>query len=338
VERRPWSPRLLRLTSKLVARLPYAEALEVLAEVGGIAVSLSSGWRIGQAWGQRLQAELAREEAEQKAAARAWSTPGGRQAKQPRMGVALDGAMVHIRDEGWKEFKVGSVYQVALQTRSDERTGDRGEFGHAVQSSYVAHLGGPEVFGWQVWTEAQRRGWQQAADTQVLGDGAAWIWNLQQEHFHASLALVDWYHATEHLGEAKLLLYPEGGAAATHWYNLQEQALYLGHAEDIAQSLRKTAVLSTDTERAEALDKAAAYFSHNRDRMQYQDLRDEGWPIGSGVVESGAKQFKARVTGPGMRWSRTGAQNMLMLRAAILSGQKRFGDLWSRAYENLPPS
>jgi len=161
------------LTSKLVARLPYAEALEVLAEVGGIAVSLSSGWRIGQAWGQRLQAELAREEAEQKAAARAWSTPGGRQAKQPRMGVALDGAMVHIRDEGWKEFKVGSVYQVALQTRSDERTGDRGEFGHAVQSSYVAHLGGPEVFGWQVWTEAQRRGWQQAADTQVLGDGAA---------------------------------------------------------------------------------------------------------------------------------------------------------------------
>ena len=25
-----------------------------------------------------------------------------------RMGVALDGGRVHIRDEGWKELKVGS--------------------------------------------------------------------------------------------------------------------------------------------------------------------------------------------------------------------------------------
>jgi len=338
VGRQAWSPRLLRLTSKLVGRLPYAEAMEVLEEVGGISVSLSSGWRIGQAWGQRLQDELAHEEAEQKAAARAWSTPGGPPAHRPRMGVAMDGAMMHIRDEGWKEFKVGSVYQVALQTRIDERTGDQGEFGHAVQPSYVAYLGGPEVFGWRVWTEAQRRGWQQAADTQVLGDGAPWVWNLQQEHFHTSQTTVDWYHGTEHLGEAKLLLYPEGGAAATQWYNRQEQALYLGHAADIAEDLRKAAARSPDTERAEALRKAAAYFSNNHDRMQYQDLRDEGWPIGSGVVESGAKQFKARVTGPGMRWSRPGAQNMLMLRAAVLSGQERFNDLWSRAYKNLPPS
>lgn len=46
------------------------EAVEVLAEVGGVAVSQSSGWRIGQVWGQRLQAELASEETEQKAAAR----------------------------------------------------------------------------------------------------------------------------------------------------------------------------------------------------------------------------------------------------------------------------
>ena len=113
----------------------------------------------------------------------------------------------------------------------------------------------------------------------------------------------------------------------------------LPYAEgEITRDLHQVATRSSDPERAAALEKAATYFSNNRDRMQYQELRDEGWPIGSGVVESGAKQFKARVTGPGMRWSRTGAQNMLMLRAAILSGQKRFGDLWSRAYENLPPS
>jgi transposase len=334
----PWSPHLLRLMTKLVARLPYAEAAEVLEEIGGVWVAPSSGWRIAQAWGARMQAELAGEEAEQKAAARAWSTPGGPQTTSERMGVAVDGAMMHIRKEGWKEFKVGCVYGVELETRIDAQTRDTGEFGHAVRPSYVAHLGGPEVFGWQMWAEAHRRGWRRAADTQMMGDGAPWIWNLHQEHFHESLETVDWYHATGHLGEAKLLLYPQEGAAASHWYNTYEKVLYQGHADQIARNLRATAAKSPDPQQAAELDKAAAYFANNRDRMHYQDLRDEGWPIGSGVVESAAKQFKARVTGPGMRWSRSGAEHILPLRAAVLTGRERFDELWSRAYDNSPPS
>lgn len=334
----PWSPRLLRILTKLTARLPYAEAQAVLEELAGIRVSLSSGWRIAQAWGAQFQVELERETATQKAAAQTWSTPGERPDPHQRMGGALDGAMIDIRGEGWKEFKVGCIYDVELEERSDPTTGDRGEFGHAVRISYVAHLGGPQTFGWQLWTEAQRRGWQKALATQLLGDAAVWIWNLQQEHFPDSVALVDWFHAVEHLGEAKLLLYPQEGAPASQWYHKHEQALYQGHAEEVARSLQASAGKITDTAQSEALQKAAAYFKNNRDRMHYQEMREEGWPIGSGAVESGAKQFKARVTGPGMRWSRSGAEHMLTLRAAVLTGDQRFDELWSRAYANLPPS
>jgi hypothetical protein len=333
-----WSRHLLEMVTKLVARLPYAEAAEVLAEVGGIRIAPSSGWRIAQEWGAQFQTELEREAAEQKTAARAWSTPGGPAARHKRMGVAVDGAMMNIRDEGWKEFKVGCVYDVELETRTAARTGDQAECGHAVRPSYVAHLGGPEVFGWQVWTEAQRREWRHATDTQMLGDAAAWIWNLHQEHFHASLATVDWYHATEHLGHAKLLLYPREGPTASQWYNTYETALYQGHAEQVARSLQAAGTRSTDLQQAQGLEKAAAYFTNNRDRMHYQDMRDEGWLIGSGVVESAAKRFKARVTGAGMRWSRAGAEHMLPLRAAVLTGTERFDELWSRAYDNSPPS
>jgi hypothetical protein len=328
----------LQLVTKLVARLPYAEAAEVLQEIGGVWVAPSSGWRIAQEWGARFQAALAHAEVEQKAAARAWSTPGGRRADAQRMGVAVDGAMINIRGEGWKEFKVGCIYDVELETRIDERTGDQGEFGHTVRSSYVVHLGGPEIFGWQMWTEAQRREWHYASDTQMMGDGAAWIWTLHREHFYDSLATVDWYHATDNLGKAKLLLYPQGSAAASHWYNTHEEALYQDHAERVAQSLRTAAADHADPHQAEQLEKAAGYFTHNRDRMHYQDVRDDGWPIGSGVVESAAKQFKARVTGPGMRWNRSGAEHMLPLRAAVLTGAERFQELWSRALANSPPS
>ena len=67
----------------------------------------------------------------------------------------------------------------------------------------------------------------------------------------------------------------------------------------------------------------------------YIEMREEEWPIGRGMVESGAKQFKARFSGPGMRWSRQGAENLLPVRAAVLSG--RFDQMWDAA-KNLPPA
>jgi len=338
LRRTAWSPQLLRMVTKLVARVPYAEAGEVLAELGQVQVATSSSWHIGQDWGARIEQELAREVEAQKVAAREWSTPGGRPDPQLRMGLAVDGAMVYVLKEGWKEFKVGTVYKVVPEKRTDEVTGDIGEYGHAVDISYVAHLGGPEALGWKVWAEAQRRGWAQACATQMLGDGSAWIWGLHQEHFHTSVAGVDWWHALEHLGEAKLLLYPQPGPTSSRWYNEHKTVLYQGHAERITQSLQASADQEEHAERATELRKAGAYFRNNRDRMHYQDMRDEGWPIGSGAVESGAKQFKARFTGPGMRWSRQGAENLLPVRAAVLAGKDRFNQLWSRAYSNLPPS
>jgi hypothetical protein len=61
--------------------------------------------------------------------------------------------------------------------------------------------------------------------------------------------------------------------------------------------------------------------------MQYQEFREEGCPIGSGTVESGCKQLVTmRMKGPGMHWSRFGAENMLALRAAYLSNT--WDDAW----------
>lgn len=322
----------------LDGRLPFETACEVLVEVGGVQVSTSSNWRIGQRWGQAFQVALATEAAAMKAQAREWSTPGGRPDPEQRMGLAMDGAMIHLREEGWKEFKVGTVFDVEVCEQRDPQTGDTERYGHAVHNSYVAHLGGPEVFGWKMWTEAQRRGWPRVCDTEVLGDAASWIWNLYAEHFHTSLGVVDWYHATEHLGHAAQALYPEGGVASTRWYSAQKTRLHQGHADAIARDLAASAAREPDPERSAMLGSNAGYFKNNRDHMQYQDYRIEGWPIGSGMVESEAKQFKARVTGPGMRWSRSGGDNILAISSAVLTGRERFDQLWDIAYANSPPS
>ena len=68
--------------------------------------------------------------------------------------------------------------------------------------------------------------------------------------------------------------------------------------------------------------------------MRYLEYREEGWPIGSGSIESGCKQFQARFKGPGMRWTRQGAKRMLVLRSSIMSD---YFDFHWDTLANSPP-
>lgn len=332
-----WSEGVRRTLTWLDGKLAYEQAREVLAVLSGVEVSGSSNWRIAQASGEAIQATLATEVEQQKAQAREWSTPGGPSSRKERMGLSMDGAMLNIRDEGWKEFKISVIGYIKQREEADVLTGDISSYGHIVQPSYMAHLGGPEVFGWKTWAEAQRRGWNKARDSVVIGDGAPWIWNQKAEHFHDSVGIVDWYHANEHLGQAKQALYPDEGVAASRWLNRQKRDLYLGHAWQVANRMETAAAQVADPEQAEMLRTTAGYFKNNRDRMHYQDYRIDGWPIGSGSIESAAKQFKSRVTGPGMLWGRSGADNILAICCVALTSRERFNAVWDKAC-SLPPN
>lgn len=330
----PWSEGVEREAVYLSGAVPSFElATAILKRIGQIEISSPSAWRSSQEAGQRFR------RVEEVARARAmvtperWEPPSRAEVTDQRMGVAMDGASVNIRDEGWKDMKIGVVFDIAVRPTKDPETGERVNLAHAVHNSYVAHLGGPDVIGEKTYTEARRRGWEQAQDTMVVGDGAPWIWNQAALHFGESHQVVDWYHAKEHLIAAARLMKPDGGSAFTRWLNSRETLLYQGHADKIADELEKKA--HQGVANADELLTAAGYFRTNHLRMNYIELREGEWPIGSGMVESGAKQFKARFAGPGMRWSRDGAENLLPIRAAVLSG--RFDQMWAAA-KNLPPS
>ncbi len=308
----------------------YEMVAEILQRIGGLELSRTTIWRCTQQAGEQF---CRLEEIERKRATalpEQWQPPSRAIVADQRMGVALDGALVNIRQEGWKEVKIGTVFEVAVAPTPDPNTGELIEFAHAAHNSYVAHLGGPEVIGEMTWTEARRRGWEQAQDTQVLGDGAVWIWNQAALHFGTSHQVVDWYHAKQHLTAAARLLKKEGSSAFCRWLNSRTTLLYQGHGQRIAAELD----LAAHSQAAADLAAEASFFRHHHLRMNYLEMREENWPIGSGTVESAAKQFKARFSGPGMRWSRKGAENLLPIRAAVLS--HHFHDRWL-AVMNLPP-
>lgn len=324
-----WSEGIVKQAVWLSGMVPFEDAALILQEIGQEEISTSSVWRLTQKWGQRLQA-LERQEQEQ---SHRLAEPGEvfrRESRSKgRMGLSMDGTMVYIRKEDWKELKVGCLFDVLMLPSVDPQTKDRVELGHAVHNTYVSHLGGPEEFGRKLWTEADRRHWSRASDTQVVADGAVWIWNLVQDYFYDSHQVVDWFHAKEHLALAAQLMFAESSSAAKHWLNQQETALFQGHADTIAQIIGKAAEQHVQ---AEDLLQQAGYFEKNKRRMNYLELRSEGWVIGSGMVESGGKQFKARFCGPGMRWSRSGAEHLLPVRTAILS--RRFDHRWQAVYNS----
>ena len=331
---RDWSEGLEREAVWLSgAASSYELVSEILMRVGQVEISQPSVWRIVQAAGERFQALEARERELASCLPEKWEPPSRAEVKDQRMGAAMDGAIIPLRSEGWKEVKIGNIFDIALSPHVDKESGEIIDLAHAVNNSYVAHLGGPEQLGEQLWAEARGRGWEQAQETIAIGDGAAWIWNQVSLHFGESHQLTDWYHAKEHLVSAAKLLKPEGTPAYTRWLNSRERRLYQGHADRIAAELEAAA--NNHSSCAEALQQEATYFRNNQHRMNYLEMREGEWPIGSGMVESGAKQFKARFCGPGMRWSRQGAENLLPIRAAVLS--RRFDTMWDAAHA-LPPN
>jgi hypothetical protein len=296
--------------------LPYGQVVQVFERVGHRCIPPSNVWRETQTRGERLRAEAER----QRATVAPERTVLGDEREDHALpkGVSMDGGMVHIRGEGWKEFKAGVVYDIELQPGLDPLTGETVDQPCAQQSRYTAVLGDVEQFGPALWAVAVQHALPSAARSSVTADGAEWIWNLAADLFPDSTQIVDWYHATQHLAQAAPALFPEDAARAEAWYRQMHTPLFHGEIWKITRPLQQA-----------DLSDHARYFEHHQRRMQYQEFREEGWLIGSGPVESEIKQYKTRLTGPGMRWSRPNADRMLVIRSAVLSSE--FDALWAAA-------
>src|SRR5262249_23131525 len=82
--------------------------------------------------------------------------------------------------------------------------------GHPVRdpgsSSYIATFEPAHVFAGLVEAEGIRRGAHHIRQFTILGDGAAWIWNIATAKFPEATQVVDIYHAREHLSDLARVL------------------------------------------------------------------------------------------------------------------------------------
>lgn len=312
-----WTPRTIENALRLgVEVASYERAAESHTALTGVAISKSSLHRLAREYGQAVV------EAQDQEARSMVETPKRedevvwRKRVEPDsdiMAVSSDGVMINIIDEGWKEVKMASIS--AVEHATDEETGERKV--ELNRHSYRAGVWEAQTFANHFWAEACRRGVDHAKTVVCISDGAAWIWAIVTMCFAMPVQILDWWHAVQRLWTIAHAAFTDGEQTA-QWVETQ-QAAFAG--SKLRQVLRATRNLfPRGTPLPEPVRQAIGYIFHNRRRMDYATFRQQGYPIGSGTIESGCKTVvQSRMKQSGMRWSRSGAQAMLALRCLLLS-------------------
>jgi hypothetical protein len=218
-----------------------------------------------------------------------------------------------------REAKVGCVF---TQTQTDQKGKPVRDCGSA---SFVAAIEAAGPFGWRLYEEAVRRGLFQAKRVVVLGDGAEWVKNTAQTHFCNAQFIIDYYHASEHVGELCRALLDRNPELAKNCRERWTDYLWEGKVDTLVQEA--TALLPRDPDAKKDARTQIGYFRRNMEHMRYDKFREQDMFIGSGVVEAACRHLVGvRLKQSGMEWTERGANSILALRSVVLSN--RMEDYW----------
>jgi hypothetical protein len=226
--------------------------------------------------------------------------------------VMLDGSMVLTRGEDWKEVKTVRIFSGAdMEAIGEER-------GRIDKSLYVSHLGEKDAFLAKVEPLVDRLAHLDGRLAFVT-DGAVWMGKWICQRYPMATTILDFFHAMENTGKwlaqeyedkhersratekcRKLLL--EGGGGAL--------LVFVGSHKGRKKKQLEGRVALTN------------YLNNNILRMDYPAYIEAGHGIGSGAIESAQRTVvQKRLKLSGQRWTYEGAQNILNLRTAHMSGE-----------------
>lgn len=305
---------------RLSSWMPFERAAEMMADMQGMYVSPSMSRRnsedAGAAYEEMQTEEVERLEKEMPDA------PKGAE----KMQMSADGAMVPLLHGEWREVRtlvIGEV-QPAVQ--------ERGEWVvHTRNLSYFSRKNSAEEFKRLALVEIQRRGVENARCVASVMDGSDWLQGFTDYHRPDAVRILDLPHAGEHVGQVGEFLHGEGSPEAQQW--LKEQLHQLKHEgpKPLFNALRQ---LQAKHPNAQAVSGNLIYLQKREEQIQYPRFQAEGWPIGSGIVESGNKLVvEARLKGSGMHWAEQHVNPMLALRNIICSG--RWKEDWPKIEARL---
>ena len=317
-----FSPRLVEGIVLLGAQMPFERVPATLDHFTQVEVGVDTARRLTERAGAALEAA---ERMEAKQLEREWAEVAGPAVQQ----LSVDGAMVPLVGGEWAEVKtlaIGTVRQ-GQSAGAEPRTTDLSYFSRLTDAAEFTELARIEV---------HRRGTDTAGTVCAVMDGAEWLQGFVDCMRPDAVRILDFPHAAEHLSRAGQAAFGPGTAEASEWLGRQWHELKHGDPDAVLDALR-----TLEMERAPCPEEAEAvrggvvsYLTKRREQVAYAQFQEEGFPIGSGMVESANKLLvEARLKGSGMHWERSHVNPMLTLRCAVCSG--RWKEAWNRIWQGL---
>jgi hypothetical protein len=310
------TPRLQEDLTHLATWMPFARAAGMLKRMHGVTVSEALARRQteenGAAYVAVQEVEVERIEKELP------ESP----VEPARQLLSVDGAMVPLVGGDWAEVKtlVLGIIEEPVIEKGEQKV-------HARELSYFSRLAEAEVFTRLALVETHRRGVEKAGCVVAVTDGAEWEQGFIDYHRPDAVRVLDFPHAGGYVGKMGNAVWGEGTTESKEW--LKEQLSQLKH-EGPGEVLPKLRRLMEDHPGIPDLVDWLAYLEKREAHMQYPAYQGQGFPIGSGAVESGNKLVvEARLKGAGMHWAREHVNPMLGLRNAACS------DRWDEAWPQI---
>lgn len=310
------SAELARLAAMTGVQLPFGTGRDLLEALILVSVSDQAMGKATRQVGEKVVTE--EEKWLKKAEDPAFLRQRQRESRRPvRLYGTMDATKVHIRDDGshrWRDLKIGAWFEASGQPP----TSPEGEWSiQAKNIHYYTDICPASEFGDLLWSSGVAHDAQLARELVMLGDGAEWIWNLVATHFPKAIQILDWFHACAYLLPVAQVAFSTV-EKQTNWVTEMKQLMWEGHIEElIAACDTLYATCSHDVIRI-----TANYFETHKERMQYAHFRKQGYHIGSGTIESAAKQIgMMRMKVPGAIWNEENARLVAKARAAYLSDQ-----------------
>ena len=232
--------------------------------------------------------------------------------------VESDGSMISTT-QGWKEIKLGMVYNHQSDTTKKSQDEEKRS-----TPRFVATMAGIIEFEDML---------EQALDSHCnerpkvvlwLGDGAKGFWNIAKRVCPSAIEILDWYHAISHAADCAKVLFDDSLMQELWVDNVKCQLKKKNGVEHILDDLEGCLFLAESESQRKAIKDLRRYYKNHQKRMDYHRYRKNGWPIGSGSIESAHRYvLQARMKRSGQHWSPKNADKMAKMRAAYITASPR---------------
>jgi hypothetical protein len=314
-----YTPSLQEAMTRLGAKLPYEQAREEIERFCHTEVSeptlrrhTTGNGRVGEAIVKAETQQIEKGEIPSK------SQPS-------KVLISADGAYIALTGGEWREVKTVSIgeFETVVQADGTEKveTGSLSYFSRSYRAREFEYYALPEVY---------RRGVANAGLVVTVNDGAEWIQNFADYHCEDAVRVLDFSHAQGYLAAAGKVIYGEETDSFQSWFRANSHILKYEGPQPVLSNLTQLSRQVNQPQDRQIIDGSLTYLGKREAMLNYPHFQQQGYPIGSGCVESAHKVVvQSRMKQAGMRWAEANVDPMLALRNLICN------DRWSQGWPQI---